>query len=469
MRLCDKEECFTCRSIEQLKTHPSVAACLNGAPYKGPEKELPISACLGDNSYPVQNFSLNTLGLPANLCQTHTTAIPANNGTHKKHFHDMEIYAAFYEYVCRIARITYKHAGSHIQVLLVEWLRENGEEEASTWFRQFWVAEGKGRWLLADLFIGMIPHNKGLEGTWRWDRTAISNGYQVGLGVYMTGMLKTMRSCAKQQAADFKLAGHENFFPTTPTAESGDWDLLQTLDVRTLLFTDVVSGDGAVWDSAVARICADVENFSQLADNLYHIKRTVSPTTHARNLIMPTQSLIKRLLRENPDADNTSLLRYVRECADDFKHYFIHARLDEGRPHLNGIDAALTLFESFHVLEATDERWSDAHLLKCNCPKFSKTGSCHSSLLAGMVCDPKIRIPKQYLGITLQSRRKRGRPAGKEQMGDLEAAKCRAQQELQASYQLPKVPCLLYSHLPKLEALTVMLCAGGYCTRCGRQ
>ncbi len=55
-----------------------------------------------------------------------------------------------------------------------------------------------------------------------------------------------MRSCAKQQAAGFKLAGHENFFPSTLQALSKDWDLLQTLDVLTLLFTDVVSGDGTV-------------------------------------------------------------------------------------------------------------------------------------------------------------------------------------------------------------------------------
>ncbi len=159
-------------------------------------------------------------------------------------------------------------------MLLVEWPRVNGEGEASTWFRKFWVAAGKGRWLLADIFIGMIPNHQGLEATWRWDRKAISNGYQVELGVYMAGMLKTMRSCAKQQAADFKLADHENFFPSKPKAESGDWDLLQTLDVRTLLFTVVVSGDGAVWDSAVASICADVENFSQLVDKLNHVKRT---------------------------------------------------------------------------------------------------------------------------------------------------------------------------------------------------
>jgi hypothetical protein len=91
--------------------------------------------------------------------------------------------------------------------------------------------------------------------------------------------------------------------------------------VRTLLFTDVVSGDGTAWDSAVASICADVYTFRQLLNNLYHVKRTVCPTTHAHNLIMPTQSLIKRMLNENPDADNTALLRLVRECAADFKHF----------------------------------------------------------------------------------------------------------------------------------------------------
>jgi hypothetical protein len=81
----------------------------------------------------------------------------------------MDAYEAFYEYVCRIARISYKIAGTHIRVLLVELLQASGEDEASTWFREFWVADGKGRWILADIFIGMIPYNQGLESKWRWD------------------------------------------------------------------------------------------------------------------------------------------------------------------------------------------------------------------------------------------------------------------------------------------------------------
>ncbi len=103
-------------------------------------------------------------------------------------------------------------------MVLVEWLLVSGEGESSTWFREFWVADGKGRWLRADIFIGMIPYNPGLESKWRWDRNSISQGYQVGLAVYMAGLLKSMRACAKQQVADLKLAGHENFFPSTPQA-----------------------------------------------------------------------------------------------------------------------------------------------------------------------------------------------------------------------------------------------------------
>ncbi len=157
------------------------------------------------------------------------------------------------------------------------------------------------------------------------------------------------------------------------------------MDVLTLLFTDVASGDGTIWNTAVASICAEVENICELLDNLAHIKRSVCPNTNARNLIMPTQSLIKRLLKESLDADNTELLRLVLVCVEDYKHYFVRERLDEGRAHLSSIDAGLTLLELFHVLESLPERWSDVHLFKCNCPKFIKTGSCHSVLLAGMV------------------------------------------------------------------------------------
>jgi hypothetical protein len=45
----------------------------------------------------------------------------------------------------------------------------------------FWVAGGKGRRLLADIFIGMIPYNQGLQLKWRWGRNTISKDFRVGV------------------------------------------------------------------------------------------------------------------------------------------------------------------------------------------------------------------------------------------------------------------------------------------------
>ncbi len=133
------------QSIAQLKTHSIVAACLTGPPYTGENKELPISACLGDNTFSVQNFSINTLGLDANVCQTHTSAIAANNGTYKEHFHDMAIYEEFYEYICRISRLFFNHAGTHIQEILVEWLKARLRERVRLvhGFASFWLLTAK--------------------------------------------------------------------------------------------------------------------------------------------------------------------------------------------------------------------------------------------------------------------------------------------------------------------------------------
>ncbi len=55
---------------------------------------------------------------------------------------------------------------------MCKWLRASGEGEASTWFYDFCVADGKGLRLAADIFTGMIPYNQGLESKWRWERNA---------------------------------------------------------------------------------------------------------------------------------------------------------------------------------------------------------------------------------------------------------------------------------------------------------
>jgi hypothetical protein len=81
----------------------------------------------------------------------------------------------------------YFDPSGHIQVLVCKWLSASSKAETSKWFTESW-----------DIFIGMIPYNQVLESKWRLDSVAISQGYQGGSGIYMAGMLKTMRLAGVQ-------------------------------------------------------------------------------------------------------------------------------------------------------------------------------------------------------------------------------------------------------------------------------
>jgi hypothetical protein len=253
----------------------------------------------------------------------------------------------------------------------------------------------------------------------------------------MGNMLKSMKGASKQLEADLTLLGHPNQFPSVPIATSKDWDLLQTLDYRTLLCVQVYEGNSGAWNTAVAAVYEDIEDVPELLSSLKHTKRTVYPTRDATVLLMPTQALLRKL---SPDSTTTTeLIEDVRIAANNYIRLYIRedVTLDEGDLDL---DTALGIYEAFHILEAQPERWSKHHLFKCNCPQCFKTAACVHSILAGMLCDSSIQVPSKYLGITVQQRRKRGRPTSKaSELGDVGEARARERLALQKEYSHPKV------------------------------
>ena len=184
LKLCDDEECEACRTIQDVREMPKVVAATTSGDYisTDPEnyKRLPIAVAMGDNSSAWQKFAKDELGLAANVCQTHATAIAANNGSHKKYFDNVnENYDGFYEFVNRIMRCSFAAVGEHLQVLLVQWLRSVREGRAAEWFAEWWCGPVKGRWLLGHGGVAMSGNNQGVESNHRWDREAISHGRQV--------------------------------------------------------------------------------------------------------------------------------------------------------------------------------------------------------------------------------------------------------------------------------------------------
>ena len=128
-------------------------------------------------------------------------------------------------------------------------------------------------------------------------------------------MLKTMVGASKKLEAELAIAGHPNAFPSTPKTTTTEWDLQQTFDYRTLLCTQVLKGNAAVWQSAVADITAEVSDVAGLLRNLAGVKRTVSPTTHATALLMPSQAFMKTVLEQNPDISNAELVAVMSQAA----------------------------------------------------------------------------------------------------------------------------------------------------------
>ena len=75
-----------------------------------------------------------------------------------------------------------------------------------------------------------------------------------------------------------------------------------------------------------------------------------------------------------------------------------------------------------------------------------------------MVCtNPAIRVPAS-LGVTIQDRRRRGRPGGKgSEIGDVGVAKARDRIELEKEYTLPNVrDLILLAHFYWLAELVYM-------------
>ena len=125
-----------------------------------------------------------------------------------------------------------------------------------------------------------------------------------------------------------------------------------------------------------------------------------------------------------------------------YARYYIQDTLQDPAPDGEqwSLESALGCFESFYVLEALPQRWSQCHLFKCNCPECFKTASCVHCILASMVCNPAIRVPATCLGATIQGRRRRGRPCARgSDVSDVAEARSRERLELGMEYRMPKV------------------------------
>ena len=120
-----------------------------------------------------------------------------------------------------------------------------------------------------------------------------------------------------------------------------EWDIIQGLDVRTLLCTYVVTGRDREWETAVGAICSsDVcRTVGDLFANLKSVKRAICRTTHAKVLLFPSQSLIREA---GIGMTDEGLIAFCNRRAQEFERYFIQGHHDN-----RSIQGALKLYACF--------------------------------------------------------------------------------------------------------------------------
>ena len=144
------------------------------------------------------------------------------------------------------------------------------------------------------------------------------------------------------------------------------------------------------------------------------------------------------MLEEHEGRSDGAFIADTRTYADQFVQYYVRG----GGIQMPGytLDNALVLYESYHVLESLNPRWSQLHLFKCNCVEFMKRASCTHCLLAGAACDQRITVPDIYRGDPVHQRRRRGRPSAKStELGDEGEVRARERIALQEQYVMPQV------------------------------
>ena len=138
-----------------------------------------IEKPMGDSSICFQNFCENVLKLPARVCYSHVSAIPANNGTFKNRFKSHDVYNDFMSWCCTSRTAAARTRLSSCRIACATGSPSSTRRRSPTGSQARVVVRAHRRWLVGKGGYGLVANNQGIEASWRWDHSAISGGRQV--------------------------------------------------------------------------------------------------------------------------------------------------------------------------------------------------------------------------------------------------------------------------------------------------
>ena len=122
---------------------------------------------------------------------------------------------------------------------------------------------------------------------------------------------------------------------------------------------------------------------------------------------MASQRLLKRI---DPTGD-MPLATFLRHVTTERENYMKLVPNPSTEARSWDLSTVLDVLENFKSLEAlrAGQEWGLCVLTKCSCESAHLHGCCHHSVLMWLLANPEHRIPQQFIGETMEDRKKRGR------------------------------------------------------------
>ena len=220
IKFCDG--CTACTTIRDLLREKYVVDFLNSQDFES--ERLQPDATLSDCSLGWTAATQEEFGFDPNMCNNHTTGIPASNYSQAKYYKSREVYDEVYDIMVRIAKLGMETIVDKSHAALSRHLRETLEDTAGAdYFDKTWsMQSAHGRWAVCHGGYSGFVTNASTECNWR-DKNEICPA-NAPLGTFLGGLVKNIEAKGHEHQAKLILAGIPNLFVSIPKIGSDVWE-----------------------------------------------------------------------------------------------------------------------------------------------------------------------------------------------------------------------------------------------------
>jgi hypothetical protein len=146
-RVCSRPGCRTCAHVAELMEKDLVKQFKAKPAFTADKFKLEVDATLSDLSLGWNGFTVEEFGFEPNMCQNHTTGIPASNYLQVKYYRTREIYDQVNDLMVRIAKIGVEDIVDKAHTAVVRFLVESDDQKGAHYWDKTWaLGSGHGRW-----------------------------------------------------------------------------------------------------------------------------------------------------------------------------------------------------------------------------------------------------------------------------------------------------------------------------------